>query len=310
MSSYLHFLPKGEPENMKRRRSKYFRRKNLAGYLFAAPWLIGLSTFILAPILATLFLSFTSYDMINAPRWIGLTNYKILFTLDPGFWKALGNTFYYMFGSVFLKVFIGLIFALLLSSALKGMRIFRTIYFLPVVLPSIPVMFLWMMMFNPRSGLINQILGFIGIKGPLWLNSPQWSKPALILMSIWGIGGIIVIFLAGLQDVPEYLYEAAELDGANRLQMFWRITVPMIMPVIFFNVVTGLIAASQVFAESYIMTAGGPLESTTFVNLKIYLLAFKDVRMGYASAMSWVMFMILVPMTILLFRISRRWMDY
>jgi multiple sugar transport system permease protein len=167
-----------------------------------------------------------------------------------------------------------------------------------------------MMMFNPRSGLINQLLGLVGIKGPLWLNSPQWSKPAMILMSLWGIGGIIVIFLAGLQDVPEYLYEAAELDGANKLQMFWRITVPMIMPVIFFNVVTGLIAASQVFAESYIMTAGGPLESTTFVNLKIYLLAFKDVRMGYASAMSWVMFMILVPMTILLFRISRRWMDY
>ncbi len=141
-----------------------------------------------------------------------------------------------MFGSVFLKVFIGLIFALLLSSALKGMRIFRTIYFLPVVLPSIPVMFLWMMMFNPRSGLINQILGFIGIKGPLWLNSPQWSKPALILMEYMGHRGIIVIFLAGLQDVPEYLYEAAELDAANRLQMFWRITVPMIMPVIFFNV--------------------------------------------------------------------------
>ncbi len=295
---------------MRKRRSRYFRRKTLIGYLFAAPWLVGLSVFVLGPIIATLFLSFTNYNMINAPRWIGLTNYRILFTLDPGFWRALGNTLYYMFGSVFLKVFIGLLFALLLSTALKGMRLFRTIYFLPVVLPSIPVMFLWMMMFNPRSGLINQVLGFVGIRGPLWLNSPDWSKPALILMSLWGIGGIIVIFLAGLQDVPDYLYEAAKLDGANRVAMFWRITIPMIMPVIFFNVVTGLIAASQVFAESYIMTAGGPLESTTFVNLKIYLLAFKDVRMGYAAAMSWVMFMILVPMTILLFKIAKRWLDY
>jgi multiple sugar transport system permease protein len=165
-------------------------------------------------------------------------------------------------------------------------------------------------MFNPRSGLINQFLGLFGIDGPLWLNSPVWSKPSLILMSLWGIGGIIVIFLAGLQDIPEYLYEAADLDGASRLQKFWKITVPLLSPVIFFNVVTGLIAASQVFTEAYIMTGGGPLESTTFVNLKIYLLAFKDVKMGYASAMAWVMFLILVPMTLLLFRVSKRWMNY
>lgn len=295
---------------MRKKKLNYFRRKNLVGYLFAAPWLIGLPLFILGPIIATFYLSFTSYDMINPPRWIGLINYRILFTLDPGFWKALGNTFYYMFGSVFLKVFIGLIFAVLLSRAMRGMRIFRTIYFLPVVLPAVPVMFLWMMMFNPRSGLINQFLGLFGIDGPLWLNSPVWSKPSLILMSLWGIGGIIVIFLAGLQDIPEYLYEAADLDGASRLQKFWKITVPLLSPVIFFNVVTGLIAASQVFTEAYIMTGGGPLESTTFVNLKIYLLAFKDIKMGYASAMAWVMFLILVPMTLLLFRVSKRWMNY
>lgn len=295
---------------MRKKKLNYFRRKNLVGYLFAAPWLIGLPLFILGPIIATFYLSFTSYDMINPPRWIGLINYRILFTLDPGFWKALGNTFYYMFGSVFLKVFIGLIFAVLLSRAMRGMRIFRTIYFLPVVLPAVPVMFLWMMMFNPRSGLINQFLGLFGIDGPLWLNSPVWSKPSLILMSLWGIGGIIVIFLAGLQDIPEYLYEAADLDGASRLQKFWKITVPLLSPVIFFNVVTGLIAASQVFTEAYIMTGGGPLESTTFVNLKIYLLAFKDIKMGYASAMAWVMFLILVPMTLLLFKVSKRWMNY
>ncbi|MFO7882538.1 MAG: sugar ABC transporter permease [Kosmotogaceae bacterium] len=295
---------------MQKKKLNYFRRKNLVGYLFAAPWLIGLPLFILGPIIATFYLSFTAYDMINPPRWIGLINYRILFTLDPGFWKALGNTFYFMFGSVFLKVFIGLIFAVLLSRAMRGMRIFRTIYFLPVVLPAVPVMFLWMMMFNPRSGLINQFLGLFGIDGPLWLNSPVWSKPSLILMSLWGIGGIIVIFLAGLQDIPEYLYEAAELDGASRLQKFFKITVPLLTPVIFFNLVTGLIAASQVFTEAYIMTGGGPLESTTFVNLKIYLLAFKDVKMGYASAMAWIMFLILIPMTLLLFKISKRWMDY
>lgn len=273
------------------------------------PWLIGLVIFVLIPIGASLFLSFTQYNLINPPRWIGITNYVIMFTMDPQFWKALGNTFYYMIGSVFGKVLLSLIFAVMLSKSYRGMRILRTVYFLPVVLPAVPVMLLWMLMFNPKSGIINQFLGLIGIEGPLWLASPVWAKPAIVLMSFWGIGGIIVIFLAGLQDVPTYLYEAADLDGASQVQKFWTITFPLLTPVILFNLVTGLIAASQVFTESYVMTQGGPLQSTLFVNLIVFLFAFRDGKMGYASAIAWIMFLILIPITILLFRAFRRWMD-
>jgi len=288
----------------------YYRKKQLAGYLFAAPWLIGLVVFVLLPILITLFLSFTSYNLINPPKWIGLINYKIMFFLDPSFWKAIGNTFFYVFGSVFLKVLISLVFAVLLSKKMRGMGILRTVYFLPVVLPAVPVMLLWMNMFNPKTGIINQILGFFHIEGPMWLSSPVWSKPAFIFMSLWGVGGIIVIFLAGLQDIPEYLYEAAELDGASSIAKFWKITVPLLAPVIVFNIVTGIVGASQVFAESIVMTGGGPLESTTFVNLLIYLKAFKSGQMGYASAMAWFMFVLLVPITIGVFKASKRWLDY
>ncbi len=290
----------------KRLERPYNQKKNLTGYLFALPWIINLIIFIVVPIISSAYLSFTYYDAINPPKWIGLTNYKIMFRMDPSFWKAFGNTLYYMFGSVLLKVFVSLIFAVILNSARKGMGIFRTIFFLPVVLPAIPVMFLWMMLFNP-NGLINRFLTLLGIPGPLWLNSPIWSKPALIVMSLWGIGGIVVIFLAALQDIPRNLYEAARLDGAGSTNMFFKITLPMLSPVVLFCIVTGLISASQVFAEAYIMTGGGPLESTTFVNLKIYLLAFKQGNMGYASAMAWFMFVLMIPLTITVFNVFKKW---
>jgi len=291
---------------MSRDHKRKILKQNLKGYLFVSPWIINLAFFTIVPIIASAFLSFTKYDMINPPSWIGLTNYEIIFKFDPSFWKALGNTLYYMFGSVFLKVFLALVLAVMLNNAGKGMGLYRTIFFLPVVLPAVPVMFLWMMLFNP-NGLINRFLSLIGIKGPLWLTSVVWSKPALIIMSLWGIGGIIVILLAGLQDVPRTIYEAAQLDGANSVQIFWKITIPMLSPVILFCIVTGLISASQVFAEAYIMTGGGPLESTTFVNLKIYLLAFKQGNMGYASAMAWLMFLLMIPLTVVVFKLFRRW---
>lgn len=287
-----------------------YKKGGRAGYWFAAPWIIGLLLFVLLPILITLFLSFTSYNLINSPKWIGLTNYKIMFFLDPSFWKAIGNTFYYVAGSVFLKVFLSLVLAVMLNKQQRGMGVLRTVYFLPVVLPAVPVMLLWMNMFNPKTGIINQILAFLGIDGPMWLNSPVWSKPAIVFMSLWGVGGVIVIFLAGLQDIPDYLYEAAELDGASRISQFFRITMPLLAPVILFNVITGVVGASQVFAEAYVMTGGGPLESTTFINLLIYLKAFKEGQMGYASAMAWFMFLLLVPITLGIFKIYKRWFDY
>ncbi len=292
------------------KRNNYFKKKNRIGYLFAMPWLAGLVLFILVPIAATLFLSFTRYNMINPPDWIGLTNYKIMFLLDPAFWNSLYNTAYYVLGSVFLKVFLSMIFAVLLNNSYRGMRILKTVYFLPVVLPAVPVILLWKMMFNPSSGIINQFLRFFGVPGPTWLFSPVWSKPAIVIMSLWGVGGIIVIFLAGLQDIPEHLYEAADIDGASSFNKFRRITIPLLAPVILFNIVTGIIGASQVFAEAFVLTGGGPMESTMFMNLRIYLFAFKDGQMGYASAMAWVMFVILVPITALLFKASKRWLDY
>lgn len=286
----------------------YHRSRRAAGYVFAAPWLIGLLLFVLLPIIITFLLSFTRYNLINPPRWIGLTNYRSMLFLDPTFWKSIGNTLYYVVGSVFLKVFLSLILAVLLNTPRRGMRLLRTVYFLPVVLPAVPVMLLWMNMFNPNTGIINQVLGWFGIAGPLWLGSPGWAKPAMVIMSLWGVGGIIVIFLAGLQDIPEHLYEAAELDGASGWTRFRHITVPLLVPVILFTLVTGIVGASQVFAEAYVMTGGGPLESTTFVNLLIYRLAFRQGQMGYASAMAWFMFVLLVPITLALFKVSGRWM--
>ncbi len=300
------FLSNRSDTTMKGHQRKNLLKQNMKGYLFVSPWILNLAFFTIIPIIVSAFLSFTKYDMVNPPRWIGFMNYYIMFKLDPSFWKALGNTLYYMFGSVFSKVFLALVLAVLLNNAGRGMGLYRTIFFLPVVLPAVPVMFLWMMLFSP-NGLINRFLALFGINGPLWLSSVTWSKPALIIMSLWGIGGIIVILLAGLQDVPKSIYEAAQLDGANSVQIFWKITIPMLSPIILFCVVTGLISASQVFAEAYIMTGGGPLESTTFVNLKIYLLAFKQGNMGYASAMAWVMFLLMVPLTITVFRVFRKW---
>ncbi len=293
-----------------RKKSSYFRKKSRVGYLFAMPWLVGLFVFTLLPIIATLVLSFTRYNMINPPSWIGLVNYRVMFSLDPAFWRSLYNTSYYVLGSVFLKVFISMIFAVLLNHTYRGMRLLKTVYFLPCILPGVPVLLLWKMMFNPSSGIINQFLRFFGLNGPTWLHSPVWSKPAIVIMSLWGIGGTIVIFLAGLQDIPGHLYEAADIDGASALAKFRNITVPLLVPVILFNVVTGIIHASQVFTEAFVLTGGGPMESTMFLNLRIYLFAFKEGQMGYSSAMAWIMFIILVPITAIIFKASKRWLDY
>ncbi|MBA7708694.1 Lactose transport system permease protein LacF [subsurface metagenome] len=252
----------------------------------------------------------TSYNVLNPPQFIGIDNYRVLFTDDPLFWKALYNTFYYAIFAIPLAILIGVSIALLLNLKVKGMPIYRTVYYLPAIVPVVGASIVWMWFLNPQYGVINGILDKIGISGPGWITDPKWSKPSLIIMSLWAIGGAILIYLAGLQDVPQSLYESAELDGANRVQKTIHITIPMITPSIFFNFIMGLIGAFQYFTQAYIMTDGGPADSTLFYSLYLYNNAFGYFKMGYASAMAWILFLIILACTLLVFKSSAKWVYY
>lgn len=280
------------------------------GWLFISPWLVGFLVFNAAPFIASFYLSFCRYDVISSPSWIGLTNYRQLFFHDPLFVKALYNTIFYIIFALPLSMIAGISLALLLNSNIKGISIYRTIFFLPYIVPLVASTILWIWILNPKIGLINTLLAQIGIPGPPWLASPAWSKPALILMSVWGVGGSMIIYLAGLKDIPETLYEAALVDGANRWQKMIHITLPMLTPVIFFNLVMGLIASFQYFSQAYIMTQGGPADSTLFYCLYLFNRAFFYLNMGYASAMAWILFVIVLLVTIFVFRSHTKWVHY
>ena len=283
------------------------------GLLFAAPWLAGLAVFIVYPILASLYYSFCSYDAIRPPRWVGLRNYQQMFFDDPLFWKALGNTMYMVAVGLPVGLVAGLAVALLLNQKVRGIAAYRTLYFLPSITPVVATSVLWLWLLNPEIGLVNTVLGKFGVAHPpLWLQDPGWSKPALILMGLWGVGGSMVIYLAGLQDIPEALYEAARLDGAGTLAQFRHVTLPMLSPVILFNLIMGLIGTFQYFTQVYVVTGGtgGPEDSTLFFALHLFNRAFTDFRMGYASAMAWVLFVITMIAALLIFRSSARWVYY
>jgi multiple sugar transport system permease protein len=292
-------------------------KKNLEGYLFISPWLIGFLIFAAGPILLSLFMSFTRWSLLSPPQWIGLNNYGEIFLNDPLVYKSLWNTAYYVFFSVPLGVILSLFLAILLNQQLRGMSIFRTIFFLPSVTNLVAVSILWMWILNPEFGLINRVLEIIGIEGPLWLQSEIWSKPALILMSLWGIGGGMIINLAALQGIPNELYEAANLDGASKWRKMIHITLPMISPAIFFNIVMNIIGSFQVFTQAFVMTAssaqgqeGGPNNTTLFFVLYLYKKAFQQFKMGYASALAWILFIIILIFTMIQFILSRRWVYY
>lgn len=285
------------------------KRRLIVGLFFIAPWVIGFLLFTVGPIALSIYYSFTSCNIFNPPVWIGLDNYSTLLD-DPLFYKALYNTVYYTVLSVPLILILSLLIALLLNSKLRGMSIFRTIYFLPSVLSGVGVSLLWMWIFNPDSGLLNLLLSYIGIEGPLWLNSPVWSKPALVIMSLWGCGGVMVINLAGLQSIPSQLYEVATIDGATGWDQFWYVTLPLITPTLFFNLITLSIGSFQVFTQAYVMTAGGPVNSTLFYVFYLYRMAFENLRMGYASALAWVLFAIIMIFTLIQLRLSDRWVFY
>ena len=289
--------------------SRMARREMYTAWLFISPWVLGFIFFLALPIALSVFYSFTSFNVFQPPRWIGLANFRALST-DPLFWKALYNTAYYTFMSVPLMMIISLGIALLLNSKLRGMRIFRTIFFLPSVLSGVGVALLWLWIFNPDYGLINLILGYFGIEGPLWLYSPQWAKPAMVIMSLWGLGGVMVINLAGLQSVPEQLYEAARVDGASNWAQFRYVTLPMLSPTLFFNFITLTIGSFQVFTQAYIMTGGGPVHSTLFYVLYLFQTAFESLRMGYASAMAWILFFVIVGVSLFQLAVSRRLVYY
>ncbi|OQA46245.1 MAG: Lactose transport system permease protein LacF [Chloroflexi bacterium ADurb.Bin325] len=280
------------------------------GMFFVAPWVIGFLIFTLGPVVASLGLSFMDYELISAPTWRGLGNYIELITRDRLFGRSLYNTVYYTLFSVPLGLMAAFMLALLLNVKLPGMNIYRTVFYLPAVTSGVAVSLLWIWLFNPQFGLINYLLRSIGLPGPGWLVDEAWSKPAFILMSVWGVGGTTIIFLAGLQGVPRTLYEAAEIDGANTWQRFRHVTIPMMTPVIFFNMIVGIIGSFQVFTSAYVMTQGGPRESTLFYVLYLFRQGFKLLRMGYAASMAWILFVIIIVLTLIQLRLSTRWVYY
>ncbi len=280
------------------------------GLLFTAPGIIGLLWFFAYPILASFYYSFTSYDGLHDISWVGLDNYANLLK-DNVFWTSLYNTAYFVVLSVPLNLLAAFLLALMLNQRwIRGLAFFRTIFFIPSILPLVASSVLWIWVFNPQYGLINTLLGYVGISGPGWLNDPTWSKPALIIMGAWGVGGWMVIFLAGLQNVPVEQYEAAQLDGASAWQRLVHITLPFMSPYFLFNAINGLILSFQYFLQPFVMTQGGPAESTTMYSVYLYQNAFQFYRMGYASAMGWLLFLIIAAFTFVLFKTSARRVYY
>jgi multiple sugar transport system permease protein len=283
------------------------------GTLFIGPWAVGFLVLQLYPFLASLYWSFTSYDLLSSPEWVGLANYRQLAGGDPLFLKSLWNTAYYTGLSVPVSILASLGLALLLNQSLRGRAVYRTIFFLPSIVPAVAAAALWIWLLDPKAGMVNYLLGWVGVAHPPgWFNSEHWSKPGLVLMAVWGAGNFMIIYLASLSDMPAQLYEAAEIDGATRPAKLLHITLPMLSPVIFFNLVMGVIASFQYFTQAYVIGRGmgDPVNSTRVYSIHLFLTAFKYLDMGYASAMAWTLFLIIVTATWMLFRTARHWVFY
>lgn len=291
------------------RRQRLARREALECYLFIAPVTFGLLVFTLGPILASLYLSFTEYNVFGAPTWTGIQNYVTLWH-DPLFWQSLKVTGLFVLMHLPLTLIFALAIAVLMNQKVKGIVFFRTIYYLPSVISGVAVSLLWVWIFNPNYGVLNTLLSYVGIQGPAWLFDEDWALPSIVLMSLWGVGGSMLIYLAGLQNIPTELYEAAEIDGAGRWQRFRSVTLPLLSPVIFFNLVIGMIAAFQEFTPAYVMTRGGPNFATLFYNYYLYRNAFEYLYMGIASAMAWILLGIVLILTLLVIKSSPMWVFY
>lgn len=284
-------------------------RHDIAGYLFIAPWLIHFLVLIGAAMLYSLRLSFGESDLFTGYTFVGLRNYTDMMD-DPLFWQSLKVTAIYTFTIVPLNVMIALIIAMLLNQEMRIRGFWRLLFYTPAVVQGVAVAVLWSYVLNPRYGLINQALALVGIEGPRWLYSETWALPGLVLMGLWGAGGAMLLYLAGLQGIPTHLYEAADIDGASTWHRFWFVTLPMLTPTIFFNLLLNIIGSFQVFTQSYVLTEGGPNNATLTMVLYLYRRAFENFRFGYASALAWVLFAIILIFTILVVRSSERWVYY
>lgn len=287
-------------------------REALAFYGFISPWIVGFIIFTAIPMGASLWLSFTNWDSFQAPDFVAFDNYRKLLFGDPLFWKALGNTLYFAVISVPLSMLLGLGFASLLAKPFRGARFFRTIIYLPALVPLVAAAMIFRWLLAPESGPINGFLALFGIQGPAWLLDATWVIPAIILLAVWQVGAGTVLLIAALQGVPTELYEAARLDGASPTQQFWRISVPLITPILFFNLITGMIAAFQVFSQVYVLTDGtsGPDNASLMLVPYVYDNAFRFYNMGYASALAWALFLIILALSAVVMRSSRAWVFY
>jgi len=299
------------------RKSKKVRRDLMWGLLFITPWILGFLFFNAYPALASLYYGFTRFSIVKDPRWIGLANYIKLLGSDSYFTKTLINTLYMVVIGVPADIVVSFILALVLNMEVRGRALYRTIYYLPSVVPPVAGTLLWLWILNPQYGIMNYVLGFIGLRSPTWFSDPAWSKPALILMGLWGAGGGgTMMYLAALQGVPKELQEAAMLDGAGWFRRTLRITIPLISPVTLFRLITGVIGTFQIFTQVYIIggtgrgTSGAPRESLLFYGLYLYRQAFEYLKMGYASAMAWILFLIILVITIIMIKTSAYWTHY
>jgi multiple sugar transport system permease protein len=294
----------------RRRLSPARRREALAFYLSISPWLIGFVVLMVGPMLYSLYISFTNWDLLTDPVWIGFDNYLDKMPSDPRFWQSLKVTSIYTAAYVPLELIGGLFLAVLVRNNIRGVRVFRTIYYLPTVLAGVAFAVVWLWMLNPRGGLVNLVLARIGIIGPRWLLDPDWALSALLMMSFWGWGRAMIIYLAGLQAIPGEVYESAAIDGANQWHRFRYITLPLLSPTIFFNLILSVIGTFQTFTSAFVATNGGPLDSTLFFVLYLYKQAFELLNMGYASALAWVLFIVILGLTLLIFRTQHLWVYY
>jgi multiple sugar transport system permease protein len=287
------------------------KRDALSFYLFIAPWMLGFLAFTLGPIVASLGLSFTQYDMMLPPKYVGLQQYQRLFA-DPLFYTSLSNTLYIVALAVPTSMLSSFLIALLLNQKVRGMAAYRTAYYIPSIVPAVASAALWMYLLQPQWGVVNGLLRSVGLPAPGWLAARAWAKPAIVLVMVWGSGGTMIIYLAGLQDIPEALYEAAEIDGAGRWGKLRHVTLPLMTPTIFFTLVMSIIGTFQVFAVIFVLTdgMGGPVNSTLVYLIYIYRNAFVFFKMGYTSAMAWVLFLIILALTLVQFRTAPLWVYY
>lgn len=297
------------------RASRTWRRWGL-GLMFASPWLVGFLVFQAYPILISAYYSLTDFNLFQAPRWVGLANYRLLFS-DERFYKSLYNTLYMTVFGVPLSLLVALLCALALNMEVKGQPVYRALVYLPTVVPVVAATYLWRWLLNAQYGYVNQLLGLLGLPQPLWLDDATWTKPALILMGLWLVGGTTIIYLAALKEVPKVYYEAAALDGAGWWRRLWHITLPAISPVTLFQLIIGIIGSFQYFTQAFILgqerlntPSGGPEDSLLMYGLYLFQNAFVYLKMGYASAMAWILFLITLGVTLIILASSRRWVYY